>query len=380
MKDFILKIPTRIYFGNHNVEGALRKEEELLCGNIMIVTTGRSLKKYGYLDELKNILDGCPNVEEVIIFDRISANPRLEEIEEAVKMGRDRRVTAIVGFGGGSALDAAKAAAVGIGISEKLERFLLEEMEPTGEVLPIIAIPTTAGSGSELSKGAIVSSLKYRIKGGIRGDAILPKVAIVNPRYTWTLPMDVTMETGFDALAHAIETYTAVKANNWSEMLSEKAIKIIAENLPLLKKNIDNHEAREAMSYASMIMGMNLANIGTCLPHRMQYGVGARTDTSHAIGIAALYPAWIQRQYDVNEKKVKDTIFWLTGKNVQSGKESKEELIEFMKFINVNKSLADLGIKREEVSVLAHKVMGDIGNDKLSIQVDIIENIYNDSL
>lgn len=101
----------------------------------------------------------------------------------------------------------------------------MEGIEPTGNTLPIIAIPTTAGSGSELSKGAIISSLTHHMKGGIRGTMVLPKAAIVNPVYTWTMPLGITMETGFDALAHAIESYTAVKANSWSHMISEKAIR-----------------------------------------------------------------------------------------------------------------------------------------------------------
>lgn len=380
MKGFTLELSTRIYFGNYNVEEALKKESKWLTGNIMIVTTGRSLIKFGYLYELKKILDNLLDVEEIVIFDNISANPKLEEIEEAVKIGMDRRVKSIIGFGGGSAIDAAKAAAVGIGTSEKLERFLLEGIEPSGNTLPIIAIPTTAGSGSELSKGAIISSHTYHMKGGIRGAAILPKAAIVNPVYTWTIPLGITMETGFDALAHAIESYMAVKANSWSNMISEKTIKTVGKNLLLLMENIENHEAREAMSYASMIVGINLANVGTCLPHRMQYAVGAKTDTSHAAGISALYPAWIQRQYEVSENKVKDIMYWLTGKKILSGKDAREEMAEFMRKISVLKTLTDLGIKKEDLPELTKQVTGDISNDRLSKQKDIISSIYYDSL
>jgi len=218
------------------------------------------------------------------------------------------------------------------------------------------------------------------MKSGIRGAAILPKAAIVNPVYTWTIPLGITMETGFDALAHAIESYMAVKANSWSHMISEKAIKTAGQNLLLLMENIDNHEARKAMSYASMIVGINLANVGTCLPHRMQYAVGVKTDTSHAAGISALYPAWIQRQYDVSENKVKDIMYWLTGKKILSGEEAREEMAEFMRKISVLKTLADLGIKKEDLPELIKQVTGNISNDRLSEQKDIISSIYYDSL
>lgn len=380
MEGFTLEIPTTIYFGNNIVEEALKKESKHLMGNIMIVTTGRSLIRLGYLDDLKKILNNLPHVKNTLTFDGISANPKLEEIERAVEVGIKEHVKVIIGFGGGSAIDAAKAVAVGVGTSESLERFLLEGLEPSDNTLPIVAIPTTAGTGSELSKGAIISSLVHQMKGGIRGNAILPKAAIVNPEYTWTVPVGITMETGFDALAHAIESYVSVKANGWSDMISEKTIKMVGENLPLLMKNLDNHEAREAMCYASMIIGMNLANVGTCLPHRMQYAIGAKTDTSHSAGVSALYPAWIQRQYEVNEKKVKNIVYWLTGKKIASGEEAKKEMVIFMQKTDSLKTMTSLGIKKEDIPELTKKVTGNIGNDKLSLQKDIISSIYYDSL
>ena len=380
MKGFTLEIPTTIYFGNNNVEEALNKESRYLAGTIMIVTTGKSLVRLGYINDLKRIMDKLPYVKDTLIFDCISSNPKLEEIEVAVRLGVDKQVKAIIGFGGGSAIDAAKAVAVGVGTSERLERFLLEGIEPSDHTLPIIAIPTTAGTGSELSKGAILSCLVHQIKGGIRGTALLPKAAIVNPVYTWTVPIGVTMETGFDALAHAIESYVAVKANCWSEMISEKVIKTVGESLPLLMDNLDDHQAREAMCYASMIVGINLANVGTCLPHRLQYAIGAKTDTSHGAGVAALYPAWIQRQYDGNENKVKNIIYWLTGEKIENGKEARKEMSRFMQKTDTLKTLSGLGINREDIPELTEKVTGNINNDKLSLQKNIISNIYYDSI
>ena len=130
------------------------------------------------------------------------------------------------------------------------------------------------------------------------------------------------METGFDVLAHGAESYLAVKANPFSEMLSEKAIRIAGECLPILWNQPAHPEAREKMCFASMLMGMNLANVGTCLPHRMQYPVGAATDTSHAAGLLALYPAWIRYEYDVNQEKVRDIVQWLTGNRPQDGQQA----------------------------------------------------------
>ena len=292
MQNIKLNIPTKIYFGEGIVENTLESEKAILGNDVLIITTGGSLARLGHIDKLSEKLKGIlPG--EVSIYDKISQNPDISEVAEAVAVGKEKKVTSVIGFGGGSAMDAAKATAVGIGSDIPVEKFLYESIEPGPETLPIIAIPTTAGTGSELSKGAIISSREKGIKTGIRGMAVLPKLAIVDPVYTWSVPLNVTMETGFDVFAHAAESFCSANANMFSEMLSETAIKTAGDSLRRLKADLDDHEARGRISYASMIMGLNLLNIGNCLPHRMQYPVGSATGTSHAAGLIALYPSWI---------------------------------------------------------------------------------------
>ena len=300
MKSFELNIRTRVYFGKNITFEALKKERTLLSGNVIIITTGRSLNTLGYVEKLKNDILSLGS-SEVITFENISPNPKLSEIKTAIELGKINKVNVVIGFGGGSAIDAAKAAAAGIGYNGDIEDFLFERNQPEIETLPIIAIPTTAGTGSELSKGAIISSAEHKIKKGIRGDVLLPSVAIVDTEYTYSVPKQVTMETGFDVLAHAVESYVSVKSNRFSEMLSREAIHIVGECVNNLREDLQNKAARDKRCYASMIMGINLANIGTCLPHRMQYPIGAITDTSHAAGLAALYPSWIMYEYDYNK-------------------------------------------------------------------------------
>lgn len=380
MTNFTLEVPTKIYFGNHIIKEALEKEKKWISGNVMVVTTGRSLFKYGYVSELQSILRQMVSVNEVKIYDRISQNPKLQEVNEAIVLGKERKITCVIGFGGGSAIDAAKAVAVGIGTGEELETYLLYGKEPSNDVLPIIAIPTTAGTGSELSKAAIISSLKHQIKSGIRGKSLFPKAAIVEPRYTWTVPFDMTMETGFDVLAHAIESYLAVHSNMISEMISEKAIKIAASNLLVLAENLDNNNAREAMSFASMISGVNLANVGTCLPHRMQYAIGALTDTTHAAGLLALYPAWMKWEYIVNEEKIKQIFQWIGEEEPENEEKAKNIFQNFIERIGQTKTLLKLGINESNIEELTESVTGNITNDKLSELDNIINNIFQESL
>lgn len=380
MKEFNLAIETRIHFGAGITEKALREENDVLQGNVLIVTTGRSLKRLGYLDELQNYLSKLQGIQKIFIYEEISQNPEIKEIERAVILGKKNAVNAVIGFGGGSAIDAAKAAAVGIASDIPIEKYLLEGLEPAKNTLPIVAIPTTAGTGSELSRAAIISSSEHQLKGGIRGKAILPKAAIVDPRYTYSVPEKITMETGFDALAHAIESYMAVKANPFSEMLSEKAIQVIGTNLRCLHQNMEDHMARDEMSYASMLMGVNLANVGTCLPHRMQYVVGVQTHTSHGAGLLAMYPAWLGLEYTVQEQRVNHVLEWLGLEKADSSARVQEIFRRFLHELGSDYTLSSFGIRKEMIADMAVRVTGNIANDRLAVEEGSIDRIFTESL
>ena len=380
MKEFNLAIETRIHFGAGITEKALREENDVLQGNVLIVTTGRSLKRLGYLDELQNYLSKLQGIQKIFIYEEISQNPEIKEIERAVILGKKNAVNAVIGFGGGSAIDAAKAAAVGIASDIPIEKYLLEGLKPAKNTLPIVAIPTTAGTGSELSRAAIISSSEHQLKGGIRGKEILPKAAIVDPRYTYSVPEKITMETGFDALAHAIESYMAVKANPFSEMLSEKAIQVIGTNLRCLHQNMEDHMARDEMSYASMLMGVNLANVGTCLPHRMQYVVGVQTHTSHGAGLLAMYPAWLGLEYTVQEQRVNHVLEWLGLEKADSSARVQEIFRRFLHELGSDYTLSSFGIRKEMIADMTVRVTGNIANDRLAVEEGSIDRIFTESL
>lgn len=379
MTKFELKSDTKIYFGTGITEQALKAERKRFGGKTMVVTTGGSLAANGHLDRIKDILEQIAGKEKVLLYDAVSRNPRLSEVKRAADIAKREKVRTIVGFGGGSALDAAKAAAAGAAGDNDLERCLLDGLEPSQETLPIIAIPTTAGTGSELSRAAIISSPEHHIKAGIRGRHITPKVAVVDPVYTWTVPVRITMETGFDVLAHAIESYIAVKANLFSEMLSERAVRYAGENLRILCQNIDCHEAREKMSYASMIRGWNLANVGTCLPHRLQYPVGAATDTGHAAGLIALYPSWIEQEYEVSAHKINEVFGWLKLQEADTASQAAEIFREFLRELGIFRTLAGLGVGEHQIKTLAEEVRGALSNDPLAERPDVVRIVYQNA-
>lgn len=376
MNLYRLNIPTRIYFGRNIWQEALEEQLFLLQGNIMVVTTGRSLVRLGYLDKLKSEIEKFASVKQVTVFDAVSANPKLSEVREGILLGRQENANLIIGFGGGSAIDAAKAVAVGIGAEEDIGEFFCHGKEPGKSTLPILAMPTTAGTGSELSKAAILTDAQREIKNGIRGEALYPAAAIVDSAFTESVPLKVTMETGFDVLAHAMESYISKAASPFTQMQSEYVIGLVGKYLPRLLACLEDTEAREKISFASMIMGINLGNAGTCLPHRLQYPLGAHTDTSHGSGLAALYPAWVEYEYPYTPEKIEKAAELLTGKSARGREECARVFCRFIKMLGLPCTIRELGIKEELLSVMAQEVSGNIKNDPAAQEEGIILKLY----
>ena len=378
--NFTWEVPTRIHFGTNICAEALSKEKEILLNRrALLVFTGHTLQDNGTLDKVKGLLEenGCAVV---ITYGGHGANPEISEAEEAGRIIQENKLNLIVGFGGGSAIDLAKGAAVAAASDISLSDYLVKGIPAPENLLPIIAMPTTAGTGSELSKGAILSDKNLAIKGGIRGKSLAPKIAIVDAVFTWSMPKQLTMETGFDALAHAIESYISLKVNWHSENLSLQAIQIIGENLRKLSENLDDHEAREKMSYASMLMGMNLYNVGNCLPHRMQYPIGALTGTSHAAGLAALYPVWVRAEYKLVPDKVGNILRVIVNRIPRNSSEAEKLMANFQTELEMSTNLMELGIKEEQIPVMVKEIRGDISVDPVGAKSGICESIYRESL
>lgn len=380
MSYYKIDTPTKIYFGREILEETLKKEEKLFCGNLLIVTTGRSLRRYGYIDNLLEKLEKLSNVNRVDIYENVSANPRLNEVQEATELGIKCKADVVIGFGGGSALDAAKATAAAIGMKQSIKKLFRQKIEPDKRTLPIIAIPTTAGTGSELSKAAIITDEEECIKSGIRGESLFPVLAIVDSKFTESVPYNITMETGFDVLAHAMESYVSKAATPFTRGLSEQAIRIVGKELIKLSNNLEDKEARAQMSYASMIMGINLGNASTALPHRLQYPIGAHTQTSHGAGLAALYPSWIYYQYIKNPFPTKQMLLLLTEKEIGNAQEAADTIKEFIKKLKLPTNLWELGISEKMIMVFAQEVSGNLLNDVVAESEDIVQKIYRKAL
>ena len=376
MEPYQLNIPTKVYFGRDIWREAVKALESFLKGNIMLVTTGRSLTRLGYVEELAETIRKCSSAEHVIIFDGVSANPKLSEVRKGIQWGKENEIDMILGFGGGSAMDAAKAIAAGVGIDEDIGELFYGGKEPGKNTLPVIAIPTTAGTGSELSKAAIITDEQTRKKGGIRGTALYPKAAIVDSLFTDSVPFRVTMETGFDVFAHGMESYLSLAGSPYTRMQSECGIQIVGKYLPRLALDLEDKEARDKLSFASMIMGINLGNASTCLPHRLQYPLGAHTDTSHGAGLAVLFTAWINWEYEYAPAMVERGISLLMGQEICGKQACREKIRCFIEKLGLPLSLKELGVEKELLPVMASEVTGNVKNDLAAQEEEIITKLY----
>ena len=261
---------------NHTVVGTnvLGEAAPLLkkMGNKAFIVTGRHVAVSNMMKQLTALLDengiGC------VIFDGITGEPTDTMIENGVEMLKSSGCDFIIGIGGGSPLDSAKAIAAMAVNEGSIADYNGKEI--TGEILPLAAIPTTAGTGSEATKFTVITDSEKGIKMLLKGDVLVPKLGIVDSSFTVGAPKSVTSATGLDALTHAVEAYTSRKAFSMTDTLAVSAVKRIMKYLPIAYKEPDNSLAREQMSIAALEAGICINNSSVTIVHGMSRPIAAR--------------------------------------------------------------------------------------------------------
>jgi alcohol dehydrogenase class IV len=370
MAPFTFHGPTRIVFGDGVLEEAGRHLP--VPGPVLIVTGKNSAVRSGHLDRLLAALEG----RKVSVFTGVSPNPRLAEANAAAAQGLQAGAGVVIGLGGGSALDAAKAVAAAMAGAD-LAALLREDKPAPANTLPLVCIPTTAGTGTETSQAAILSDEDRGVKQGLRGAALIPRVAIVDPDLLASLPRAIAAETGFDVLTHALETWVSLRHSALTLLYSRHALTTVFKHLPLFLDDPDRRESRREMALASLLMGWNLSNATTALPHRLQYPVGARTDTSHPAGLAALYPAWSRRAALVAPEPF-EFLAALAGESKATA--GREHLLHFMDSIGMRRRLGDFGLTRADCPSLAAAVSGNLTTDPCDTSLRSLQEIYEQSI
>lgn len=273
---------------NHTVVGTnvLGEAAPLLkkMGNKAFIVTGRHVAVSDMMKQLTALLD--ENGIGFVIFDGITGEPTDTMIENGVEMLKSSGCDFIIGIGGGSPLDSAKAIAAMAVNEGSIADYNGKEI--TGEILPLAAIPTTAGTGSEATKFTVITDSEKGIKMLLKGDVLVPKLAIVDSSFTVGAPKSVTSATGLDALTHAVEAYTSRKAFSMTDTLAVSAVKRIMKYLPIAYREPDNSLAREQMSIAALEAGICINNSSVTIVHGMSRPIGALFHVPHGMSNAML--------------------------------------------------------------------------------------------
>ncbi|MEN6332601.1 MAG: iron-containing alcohol dehydrogenase [Smithella sp.] len=282
----IVRLP-RIIFG----VGKISELPEVIHSygsHALIITGGESLKNSGRWDALTLMLDKAGiKYKTVSVWDE----PTTELIDIIAGEYRKMPVNAVAAVGGGSAIDCGKAVAAMLRESGSVKDYLegVGIKKPTGAKVPFIAVPTTAGTGSEATKNAVICDRKQGYKKSLRHDAYMPDVALIDPGLTLTLPRHITVACGFDAFSQLIESYTSTKANVFTDSLALKALSLVAESLPGLALEQNNDiSLREKMSYAAMVSGITLSYAGLGAVHGIAGPLGGLIAVPHGIACGKL--------------------------------------------------------------------------------------------
>jgi len=286
MKTFSFTGAKKIVFGNGSFTGLAERLTELKVSRPLVVLDG-NLAGTGLGERLSGLLDQAKIG--FVLYDKAVPEPPLELADEGAKLAIRKRCDGVVGIGGGSAMDLAKAIAVLAANKGKAEDYLGLNKVP-GPGLPKIMVPTTAGTGSEVTFTAVFIRKKLKKKEGMNSPYLYPELALLDPELTLTLPPHPTAATGVDALCHAIESYTSINASPMSELLSLEAIRLISDNLRTAVHDGTNLEAREAMLLGSLYAGLGLANAGVTAVHSLSYPLGGKYGISHGLANTIMLP------------------------------------------------------------------------------------------
>lgn len=275
-------IPSHTLIGREALQEAVAYMKNY--GNRALIVTGPHVAKSPMVDFLKNLLG--ENEIAYYVFDGITGEPTDLMIQEGVKAYLKSMSRFIIGIGGGSPLDSAKAIAVMAGSKGSISDYMGKEI--TVSVPPIVAIPTTSGTGSEATKFTVITDSKKDIKMLLKGDCLIPDLAVLNYEFTMDMPKSVTASTGLDALTHAIEAYTSKKAIPLTDIYAVSAVKRIMKYLPIAYENGRNSKAREQMTLAAYEAGICINNSSVTIVHGMSRPIGALFHVPHGRSNAML--------------------------------------------------------------------------------------------
>lgn len=347
-----------VIFGNGSISSLCTQVRD--CGGKKVfIITDPGLVQTGLVDRLERLLTSG-NIA-FARYDKVEADPRYEIVEEALEGFNASKSDLVIGFGGGSAQDIAKGVAVLAANEGPIEKYFGINLIPNRGA-PLILIPTTAGTGSEVTPIAILSDRHEKLKKGVVSPWMFPTVALLDPELTLGLPSAITAATGMDALIHAVEAYTSVNATDMSDLLAAEAIRLISSSLRTAYANGANLRSRENMMRGSLLAGMAFATAGVTAVHAFAYPIGAEFHIPHGVAnTIMLIPVMEFNLIGNLDRFAKVAEFMGVNVRGMSPREAAlrglEEMRTLAMDLNVPQHLRDFGVKKEDVPGLAEAVL-----------------------
>jgi alcohol dehydrogenase class IV len=279
-------IPPTVIYGQGSLD-RLAEEAVGLGRKALLVVGSGSLARSGALDRIQDLLRS--KAVTAVLFEGVEPDPAIETVDRGAEQALESGCQMVIAAGGGSVIDTGKAIA-GMVTNDGSVREYLEGREITEKPLPCIAIPTTAGTGAEVTKNSVLTNRQGLYKKSIRHRWLIPTAAIVDPALTLSLPSEVTASTGMDTLAQLIEPYVSRKSTPMTDALALYGMELVGRSLQRAVANGSDVEARSDMSLASLLSGMALANSGLGAAHALSHPMGAHRGVPHGVGCAILLP------------------------------------------------------------------------------------------
>ncbi|MGQ9515126.1 MAG: iron-containing alcohol dehydrogenase family protein [Thermoproteota archaeon] len=374
MSTFTFQLLTKIIFGR----GSLSKlgEEASKFGKRCLVVSGRNFaKKSGYLSAIEENLKKYDL--ETFVFDNVEPNPSVETVYKGAMLARQSECDLVIGFGGGSAIDAAKAIAF-----LRLNDVNLEDhfspKEIVGQAAPILALPTTCGTGSEVTRYSLLTDLANRRKKVLVGLPILPRTALLDASVLDNIPKQMLAYTGFDALSHSFEALLSKLSNRISDMFAYDSIRAVCSKLSDAYDG--DLDSRETVFYGSMLAGIAINSTGTVIVHGMGYYLTNYHDVHHGLANATLLSHVLRFEGDVAARKLERVALSLGLKDVPALLDFVEDLADK---VGIPRSIAEFGVREEELDTMVADAMSysrNIENNPIKVSANDIREIYTKAL
>lgn len=351
MKDFIFKMPAKVRFGEgiHKQLGTILKDE--MGFSKVFVATDKGIVATGIIDKVKEGLNKGGIAYE--IYDELIPDPTIEVVDEAADVLRQSGADVVLAVGGGSPIDTAKAMCMLQTHEGSVRDYLFGgSKQVTRETMPLVCIPTTAGTGSEMTAASVITNNQDKTKVSVTHENLIPRMAFIDPELQMGMPPFITATTGMDALTHAIESYVSLNAEPISDAMGIAAIRMISENIRLATADGSNKVARTNMAIASTIAGVAFMNGGLGVVHGIAQTIGAVAHVAHGVANSLLLPYCMERNVVGNLSKFRN-IAVAMGENIdglserEAAQAAVDAVFQLAEDLKVPMKLKDVGVTRE---------------------------------